>query len=127
VGADVAIDYTSEDFVKAVKAKEPAGVDVVFDCAGNEMLTKSVEVVKPGGVLVSICGQPDKEAATKKGFKAAFVLVNPNGPQLEVISGLIKDQKVKPPQYEVLPLEQAAKAMDLNQAGHVRGKVVLKI
>ena len=47
------------DVVKAICEAEPAGVEIVFECAGEqETLNQAVELLKPGGTLV-IVGIPE--------------------------------------------------------------------
>jgi NADPH:quinone reductase-like Zn-dependent oxidoreductase len=49
LGVTEVIDYTTTRFEDAVKP-----VDVVFDMVGGDTLQRSWQVVKPGGVLVSV-------------------------------------------------------------------------
>jgi NADPH2:quinone reductase len=127
LGADAAVDYASEDFAAAVTELEPDGIDVVYDAVGGETQRRSYEVLKPGGVMVSIVDAPDGELAERYGVKAGFVFVEPNGAQLREITGLIEAGKVKPAAIEEMNLEDAATAQERSKAGHVRGKIVLKI
>lgn len=127
LGADAAIDYASESFTDVVRATEADGVDVVYDTIGGETQRRSYEVLKPGGVLVSIVAPPDQEAAQRHKVKAGFVFVEPNGSQLRRISELLQSGAVKPAYFEEMRLEDAAEAQERSKAGHVRGKIVLKI
>ncbi|MHC4423459.1 MAG: alcohol dehydrogenase catalytic domain-containing protein, partial [Planctomycetota bacterium] len=44
-----------EDIVKEILKRQPAGVDVVFECAGQqETIDQAVEILKPGGKLMLI-------------------------------------------------------------------------
>jgi L-iditol 2-dehydrogenase len=44
-----------EDIVKEILGRQPAGVDVVFECAGQqETIDQAVELLKPGGKLMLI-------------------------------------------------------------------------
>src|SRR5690606_19476191 len=55
LGADVVIDYTSEDYVEAVLRETGGqGVDVVFDTIGGDTLTRSPDVLAQLGRVVSI-------------------------------------------------------------------------
>lgn len=127
LGADLAIDYTSEDVRAAVSAAAPDGVDVVLDAVGGAALRGSYELVKRGGVLVSIVEPPDETVAAKRGIKTGFVFVEPNGRQLRAIGRLLESGQIRAPDIEEMPLEEAAAALDKNRSGHVRGKLVLKI
>lgn len=55
LGADIAINYSTHDFVEEVKkATDGHGVNVVLESVGGEVYTKSLEAMAPGGRLVSI-------------------------------------------------------------------------
>ncbi|MDX1653954.1 MAG: NADP-dependent oxidoreductase [Candidatus Competibacteraceae bacterium] len=127
LGAQVPIDYRSQDFVSALKAAEPAGVDVIFDTVGGETQRHSYEVLKPGGVLVSIVDPPDEGIAGRYGVRAGYVFVEPNGEQLRTIARLFESGILHPPQIREMALEEAASAQEKSRAGHVRGKIVLKV
>jgi len=127
LGADVAIDYTKENFVDAVRKREPGGIDLVLDAVGNDVQRKSYEVLKKGGRLVSIVNVPSEEEARRYGVEASHVFVTPDGEQLRRIGALIESGAVKPPALQEMRLEEAAEAQRQSRAGHVRGKIVLKI
>lgn len=127
LGADIVIDYAAEPFAPAVRRAVPEGVDVVFDTMGGQTQADSWDVLKAGGILVSIVDRPDAAAAAAKGLRAAYVFVSPNGEQLRDLAALVEAGKVKPPIIEILPLAEAAAAQERSRAHHVRGKIVLKI
>ena len=52
-GADVAIDYTRDDWQEQVRAAAPGGVDVVLDSVGGTTLRQSVDLLAPFGRLVA--------------------------------------------------------------------------
>ena len=61
VGADWAGTPDTEDVVQAITAQEPAQLDVVFECCGQqEALDQAIELLKPGGKLMLI-GIPPTE------------------------------------------------------------------
>lgn len=127
LGAHHAIDYLAEDFVSAVKRLCPGGVDVVFDTLGGDIQARSYDVIKPGGMLVSIAEPPDEAFAATRNVRANYVFVSPNGQQLREIARLIERGAVKAPHLEEMLLEQAAAAQEKSRAGHVAGKIVLRI
>ncbi len=127
LGADAAVDYAKENFVDILRKREPGGIDVVFDTIGGRVQQRSYKVLRKGGRLVSIASVPDADEARPYGVRTAFVFVSPNGKQLRRIAELIESGSVRPADFEVMPLEDAAKAQELSKAGHVRGKIVLKI
>ena len=127
LGADVAIDYKKENFIDAVRKREPGGIDLVYDAVGGEVQRKSYEVLKKGGRLVAIVNPPVDEEARRYGVEASHVFVSPDGEQLRRIGALIESGAVKPPAIQEMRLEEAAEAQRRSQAGHVRGKIVLKV
>ena len=127
LGADHVIDYAREDFVKATRAVVPGGVDVVFATVGGETLRHSYAALRPGGFLVSIVDAPVEAAGTERKVLQAFVFVSPNGRQLREIAALVEAGRVRPPAIEELTLADAAEAQIRSKAGHVRGKLALRI
>lgn len=127
LGAHAAVDYATENFVSVLKKREPDGLDVVLDTIGGHVQKRSYGVLKKGGRLVSIVSIPDPDEARPFDVGTAFVFVSPDGKQLRRLAGLIESGAVRPPHFEVMRLEEAARAQELSRAGHVRGKIVLEI
>lgn len=122
LGADVVIDYKSERFEERAK-----DVDVVLDTVGGDTLQRSYSVLKKGGVVVSIVAQPDQAKLTELGLRGARFLVAPDGAQLAELAKLADEGKLVPEVSTALPLEEAAKAHELSEGGHTRGKIVLRV
>lgn len=122
LGADEVIDYQTTPFETAV---EP--VDVVFDTIGGEVQERSWQVIKPGGILVSIISPPSEEQAAAHHCRSAYVFIQPRADWLAEMAELIDAGQVKPIVETVLPLSQAAEAHRLSQSGHTRGKIVLQV
>ncbi|MBL8250482.1 MAG: NADP-dependent oxidoreductase [Candidatus Competibacter sp.] len=122
LGADHFIDYTKTRFEDAVKE-----VDVVFDTIGGDTQDRSWQVLKPGGILVSVVSPPSKEIAAERGVRRAFVFIHADGEQLAAIARLIDEGKMKPIIHTVLPLAEARQAHAISQGGHARGKIVLQV
>lgn len=127
LGADEAVDYAAGDFRAAVKSILPQGADVVFDCFGVEALGKGYDCVKRGGRVVSILVRESKELAAKTGATHHYVFVEPNVLELDHIRNLVEAGKLRAHLSVVHPLAQAAKAHEAMEAGHTRGKIVLKM
>ncbi len=127
LGAQVAIDYTKEDFAKAILEREPEGVDCVYDCVGYKTLEKSYELVKKEGTIVSIVNRIDEEKCKQFEITGAFVFVRPDGVQLKKIADLIEAGSVKTPPIEEFPITDFAQAWGKMKLGHTRGKIVLKL
>jgi NADPH:quinone reductase-like Zn-dependent oxidoreductase len=123
LGADEVIDYRAQDFTEAV-----AEVDVVLDGLGGEVARRSLEVLKPGGRLVTLPGPDDVPAgAAERGVHAAWTLVEPDRKGLEEIAALADRGLLRPLVETVLPLEQAAKAHEIGEQGRTTGKIVLTV
>lgn len=122
LGADETIDYTTERFEDVVRE-----VDVVLDTIAGETQERSWQVLKKGGILVSILKRPSPEKAAAHEARGGYVFVQPNAAELAEIATLIDSAKLKPVVETVLPLSEARRAQELNQAGHTRGKIVLHV
>jgi len=122
LGADQIIDYDTERFEEAVQP-----VDMVLDTMGGDTQARSWKVLKRGGILVSIAGQPSAETAAAHGVRQAFVFTQPNAPQLAEISKLADAEKLKAIVETILPLSDATRGQELSERGHVRGKIVLRV
>lgn len=125
LGADVVIDYATQKFEDM--AKEAGGVDVVLDTVGGDTQKRSFAALKRGGTLVSIVGAPDQNLAKEKGVTAKGILVKPDAAQLAHIGELIDAGKIKVTVSATVPLADVAKAHEMIETGHTRGKIVLKV
>ena len=104
------------------------GVDFVFDTVGGDTLQRSWQVVKPGGVLVSVVSpRPSFAEAQAYNVRPVWFVVQPNREQLVRIGTLIDEGKVRPIIDTVLPLSQARQAYEQGAKGHTRGKIVLRV
>jgi NADPH:quinone reductase-like Zn-dependent oxidoreductase len=123
LGATEVIDYTTTRFEDVVQS-----VDVVFDLVGGDSLQRSWQVVKPGGVLVSVVS-PRPAADVAKGHDTRFTwfVVEPNREQLIQIGTLIDAGHIRPIVETVLPLSEARQAYEQGAKGHTRGKIVLRV
>jgi NADPH:quinone reductase-like Zn-dependent oxidoreductase len=122
IGADRVIDYRTERFEQLV-----SDVDVVLDTVGGDTQTRSFQVLRRGGVLVSIVGPPSQQLAEQSGVRVASILVRPDSRQLAQIAELIDAGQIKPVVTYVFPLSQAAAAHQQSETRHTRGKIVLEI
>ena len=125
LGADAVIDYRTTNYVDEVRRLAPEGLDMIFDAVGGSIPDESLELIKSGGALACLNEAPDEAAAEALGIRASRIYVEADVKALAVISGLIEAGALRPPEIRTFPLEAAAEAMDLSQAGHVRGKLVL--
>ena len=122
LGADVAIDYTKQNFEDIAK-----DVDVVLDSIGKDTLAHSYGVVKKGGIIVSLVARPDPAELEKHGIRGEALSVDPNSDELSEIGKLIDDKKISVIVSQTFPLSEARKAQEQVATGHTRGKIVLKV
>jgi NADPH:quinone reductase-like Zn-dependent oxidoreductase len=128
LGADRVVDYTAGRFEKEVR-----DVDVVLDLVGDAFDstgTRSVETLRPGGLLIAVPAGVSPElaaAARDAGVRATAFLVEPDGPALARIAALIDGGAVRVEVAAELPLAEVATAHRTAEQGHTRGKVVLRV
>jgi len=146
LGADVVIDYKKQDFATALR-----DYDVVMNSLGNEELKKSLQVLKPGGHLISISGPPTpafavarglawplqqvlrllsfgiRHKAKKNGCEYTFVFMRADGAQLREITSLVEAGAIRPVVDKVFPFQDTHKALDYVDSGRAKGKVVVQV
>ena len=122
LGVDEVIDYNKERFEDNLK-----DIDLVFDTIGSDTQKRSLEVLKNGGRLITTLKPENQEEAKAKNIHIEGFTAQSNPEQLEQIAQLIDEGKVKPVIATIMPLEQAVEAQKLSEAGHTRGKIVLKV
>jgi NADPH:quinone reductase-like Zn-dependent oxidoreductase len=127
LGADDVIDYTTADF--AARARD---IHIVLDPVSGDYGPRSLDTLVPGGILLDVRGTgPDRTAVRKqaaaRGLRYEEFRFTPSGTDLENITALVQHGAVRATIDRTLPLERAALAHQLSQAGHVAGKIVLTI
>ena len=122
LGADQVIDYTTTSFESVVH-----DVDVVFDTVGGETLARSWQVVKDGGVVVSVVSPRPADDPTQTRARFVWFIVEPSGEQLRAIGDLIDTGQIQPIVSQVFPLAEARNAWEAAASGHARGKIVLRV
>jgi NADPH:quinone reductase-like Zn-dependent oxidoreductase len=128
LGADEVVDYTAGRF-----EKEVGDLDVVLDLVGDAYdatSTRSLETLRPGGLLVAVPAGVSPElaaAAAAAGVRVTGFLVEPDGPALARIAALIEEGAVTVEVAKVLALAEVATAHRQGEQGHTRGKLVLRV
>ncbi|XP_022755367.1 2-methylene-furan-3-one reductase-like [Durio zibethinus] len=112
LGADLAIDYTKENFEDL-----PEKFDLVYDCIGQ--CQRAVKAVKGSGRVVTIAG-----AVTVPAFK---FIVTSNGAVLDKLKPFLESGKVKPiiEPKGIFPFSRTMEALNYIETGRVTGKVVI--
>lgn len=146
LGADIVIDYREDDFATVLR-----DYDVVLSSLAGGGLEKSLQVLKPGGKLISISGPPDpdfakdlglpwivrqvmrflshriRKQAKRHGVTYSFLFMRASGDQLREIALLVDAGVIRPVVDRVLPFESTNEAMSYVDGGRAKGKVVVKV
>ena len=140
LGADRVIDYKTEDY------KEVANnLDIVFDTLGGDYTFDAFEIIKKGGKVTSIVGPPDEETAKHMGMtdyklpeklsklikeKSAdykLTWMKPNSKQLNEITIMVDNGKIKPVVDKVYAFEKGIEAYQYLATGRAKGKVIITL
>jgi alcohol dehydrogenase len=122
LGADEIIDYKSQDFAEILH-----DYDAVFDTVGGDDFDKSLGILKPGGVAISMIAPPDDSRASELGVSATALRTQVNTARLDKLRQLIESDVVKPQIGQIFPLDEIQQAFTARESGSVHGKVVVEI
>ena len=146
LGADVVIDYRSQDFERVL-----SGYDLVIDSVGGENLAKSLRVLRRGGQAIGIAGPPEpvfakaagvnpllrlavaglsagvRRQAKSLGVTYRFLLMRASGDQLHQIAALVDDGTLRPIVGKTVSFDDAIAAIAALGKGGVRGKTVVTV
>jgi NADPH:quinone reductase-like Zn-dependent oxidoreductase len=122
LGADVAIDYTKQNWESTMH-----DVDFALLPVGGETMKRTYGVMKKGGIVATLTSRADPAELEKRGIRGAPIFSHPEASELGEITKLIEAGKVKSVVTQILPLTDAAKADEQAETHHTRGKIVLKI
>lgn len=143
LGADEVIDFTTTDFTEVL-----SGYDVVLDSLGPKSLEKSLTVLRPGGLAISVVGPPDAAFATqlsmplfkpvmavlsrkirrrakKLGVRYSFFFMKASGAQLEKLAALYDDGTLRPVLDRTFDFDETPAAIAYVEQGKSSGKVVI--
>jgi NADPH:quinone reductase-like Zn-dependent oxidoreductase len=128
LGADLAIDYVSQDFTEAVESVAPEGVDLVLDTVGGDALDRSIGVTKEFGMLVSIVGtEVDLRKAGSKNLILQKLFLQRARYKLLALYTLVERRQLRPVIDSVMELGEVAEAHRRLEEGGVTGKIVLEV
>ncbi len=116
-----AVNYNSEPIEQAVK-----DVDIVIDTVGGDIPRRSLQVLRPGGTLVTTVGALPEDFGKAQGIRAVRAGRAPEA-RLKDITELIEAGTLKPVVYRVFPLAEAQEAQELSETRHGRGRIVLRM
>ena len=142
-GADVVVDYTSEDFVEVVRdVTGGRGVDLVLESVGGEVLERSFDCLRPGGHLVSVGASSGSSTrrfrlqtlfelgVTVSGFTLGrWIEHNPElvAPSVDRVLSLLGDGTVRPVVGRVFPAADVAAAHEFLAARQSVGRTVVSM
>jgi NADPH:quinone reductase-like Zn-dependent oxidoreductase len=125
LGAEMVIDYTSQDLADAVLGRYPGGVDKALNGVPGEAANEILAAVRAGGTVVDL---PGAITAVRRGVRViSDYVVKGDGARLRALSRMIDDGRVRAEIGQVFPFERAPDALEMVLGKHLRGKVALKI
>ncbi|UJR62409.1 NADP-dependent oxidoreductase [Dickeya zeae] len=146
LGADEVIDYKTQAFDNVLH-----GYDMVLGTLRGDEIKKSIDILKPGGKIISLVGPLDAAFASsrrlnvvlkflfslmsrkimrladKRDITYSFLFVRSDGRQLSEIGDLLQSEQIHPVIDKVFPFDQAKDALDYLAQGRAKGKVVVQL
>jgi NADPH:quinone reductase-like Zn-dependent oxidoreductase len=135
LGADEVLDYARSDVTAA-----GGRYDAILDIAGSRPVSALRRVLAPTGTLVLVGGEeggrwlggmmrPLGAAARSPFLRQRLVMLSPaeDGADLVALAELVADGSLRPAVERVFELDDAAKAIEHLEAGHARGKLVVRV
>ena len=146
LGADEVVDYKQQEFENVLR-----DYDAVLGTVRGDGIEKSLRILKPKGIVVSLIGPLDAAfararrmnflmefvfslmsrkiigLAKKRDVEYSFLFVHPDGRQLAEIAKLLDAGSIRPVIDKVFAFDQAKQALAYLEGGRAKGKVVVKI
>ncbi|MCA1219416.1 NADP-dependent oxidoreductase [Streptomyces sp. 8L] len=125
LGADEVVDYTAAHFTGAVR-----DIDVVLDTIGGDTAERSLDVLRPGGHLVTAVAEEDTALIARyeaAGMRFSGIAVDPDQVALRGLVALVEQGRLRVHVQETFPFERVADAHRLLDGGHLQGKLVLTL
>jgi len=123
LGVDEFINYRTTKFEDKVDS-----VDLVFAAVGGDnIVERSLKVIKPGGHLISALDDIDTNLAAQHQITYQRIWVQPNGHDLNEIKKLIEAGKVTVNLDSVFKLADAQQAHARSESKRAVGKIVLEV
>jgi NADPH:quinone reductase-like Zn-dependent oxidoreductase len=127
IGATGTVDYHTADFERRIR-----GLDIVLNTVNPATAARSIQMLRPGGVLLSTAGAAPAAQCAAARVRCISVQVldeigTPKNQALADIGKLADQGKYTVNIDATFPLAEAARAWELNRAGHTVGKIILTI
>jgi NADPH:quinone reductase-like Zn-dependent oxidoreductase len=126
LGADDVVDGRQDDITAAAKRFAPHGIDAVLAFVGGEELTRCLDALRDGGRLAYPNGI-EPEPRKRRGVKMKSYDAESEPRHFEHLDTVMREGKIEIPIAEVYKLEEARKAHERLERGHVLGKIVLDV
>jgi NADPH:quinone reductase len=129
LGADVAIDYTAEEFAEvAMRETGGRGVDAVFDTVGKDLVRRSIPATRAYGRLSTILTPEGTLAGLSSKNQVLFgVFLMRESQRLREMAAWIDHAGIRPLVDQVIPLPEVSRAHERLDSGHGRGKMILRV
>lgn len=121
LGAESGIDYNAVQFETVLH-----GLDAVIDTVGDDLAERSLKVLRPGGIYVTVAGRLPEDAGKSQDVRTARA-VRTTSDHLMDISRLIETKQIRPDVGKIFPLAEARQAQELSQTRHGRGRIILRV
>ena len=125
LGASEHIDYKKQIFENEVK-----DVDFVLDSIGSDYIDRSLKVLKPGGIIISIpsgTSESVKEKASSKGMTGDTFRVQSDGKNMKEIADLLEKGIIRSYVSKVFAFDEIRAAHMQIESGRTKGKIVVSI
>jgi NADPH:quinone reductase-like Zn-dependent oxidoreductase len=126
LGADLAIDGKREDIAAAAHRFAPEGIDAVLGLAGGPPLERCIDALHSGGRVAYPSGV-EPEPKKRRGIESMRYDAVSGVREFQRLNRAIEQARLQVPIAAAYPLEEAAKAHERIEQGHVLGKIVLRI
>jgi NADPH:quinone reductase-like Zn-dependent oxidoreductase len=123
LGADEFIDYKQDDFEQHV-----SNIDLVIAAVGgNNVVERSLVVIKPNGRLISLLDEIDEKKAQSQNIHYARIIVEPSKIGLNTIADMLESNQLQVTIDSVFSLDDAKKAMIKSESARATGKIVIEV
>lgn len=122
LGADEIIDYKTQEIAEVAQ-----DFDAVFDTVGGDSLEQVLQVLKQGGIVVSMVAQPNQAIIAERNITAMMQLTDVTTEALQKLTALVESGAVSPQIGRSFGLDEIAEAFAARESGTIAGKVVIEI
>ena len=126
LGADEVVDGRRDDIAAAARQFAPDGIDAVLAFVGGKELTRCMDALRHGGRVAHPNGI-EPEPRKRRGIRITAYDADAGPRELERLNRAIVESRLEIPIAAVFSLEDAGKAHERLERGHVLGRVVLRI